>query len=75
MVKKRILTDEESRPIAVQIDYEDWLEIERRLGEKSETTRSRFSELLKKTSGKWKREDGLGYQTKLREEWNGSSGS
>lgn len=31
-IKKKIVTDESNRPIAVQIDYADWLEIERRLG-------------------------------------------
>lgn len=32
VLDKKILTDEEERPVAVQIAYEDWLEIERRLG-------------------------------------------
>jgi hypothetical protein len=30
-IHKKILTDEAMRPLAVQIDYQDWLEIERRL--------------------------------------------
>ena len=30
-IRKKIVTDEESRPVTVQIDYEDWLEIERLL--------------------------------------------
>ncbi len=28
-IRKKIVTDEDARPVAVQIDYEDWLEIER----------------------------------------------
>lgn len=30
-IRKKIVTDENARPVAVQIDYEDWLEIERAL--------------------------------------------
>lgn len=30
-IHKKILTDEAMRPLAVQIDYADWLEIERQL--------------------------------------------
>lgn len=30
-VRKRIVTDESQRPVAVQIDYADWLKIERQL--------------------------------------------
>ena len=28
-IRKKIVTDERLHPIAVQIDYEDWLEIEK----------------------------------------------
>lgn len=31
-VRKRIVTDEEHNPVAIQLDYEDWLESERHLG-------------------------------------------
>ncbi len=31
-IRKKIVTDEDLRPVAAQIDYEDWLEIERLLG-------------------------------------------
>lgn len=31
-IHKKIVTDEAMRPVAVQIDYADWLEIERQLG-------------------------------------------
>jgi hypothetical protein len=30
-IHKRILTDDALQPVAIQIDYEDWLEIERLL--------------------------------------------
>ncbi len=28
VIRKKIVTDEDSRPVAIRIDYEDWLEIE-----------------------------------------------
>ncbi len=31
VVRKRLVTDEKHRPVAVQIDYSDWLKIERQL--------------------------------------------
>ncbi len=67
-IRKKIVTDEDSRPVAVQIDYEDWLEIEQTLdARKSEDD---FEELLEKTSGSWKGGDGLEYQIRIREEWD-----
>jgi len=71
-IRKRIVTDEDSRPIAVQIDYEDWLEIERLLEsrETEEAEESRYQELLERTSGSWKSGDGLEYQIRIREEWD-----
>ena len=30
-IHKKIVTDEDHRPVAVQIDYDDWLRIERAL--------------------------------------------
>lgn len=74
-IRKKMVTDENSRPVAVQIDYEDWLEIERMLeemhkAEEARTGKSRFKELLEKTRGTWKHGDGLEYQIRLREEWD-----
>ena len=73
-IRKRIVTDEDSRPVAVQIDYEDWLEIERLLEinepEGSEVEKSRYRELLDRTRGRWKDGDGLEYQIRIREEWD-----
>ncbi len=49
-IHKKIVMDEKSRPVAVQIDYEDWLEIEQLLetleAKKSEAERSRFQARL-----------------------------
>jgi hypothetical protein len=72
-IRKRIVTDQEMRPVTVQIYYEDWLEIERLLqrrpGGKAGEQQDDFEELLEKTSGLWRGGDGLEYQRKLREEW------
>jgi hypothetical protein len=74
-IHKKIVIDEAQNPVAVQIDYQDWLEIERLLetreAEKSKAGRSRFQELLEKTRGTWKGGDGLEYQIRIREEWDG----
>jgi hypothetical protein len=74
VIRKKIVTDEDSRPVAVQIDYEDWLEIERLLessgAEKPEAGESRYQELLEKTSRSWTGGDGLEYQIRIREEWD-----
>lgn len=67
VVRKKIVTDEDHNPIAVQIDYEDWLEIERLLGVREERTLttdlSEFRGVLKIT------EDPLEYQQRIRDEW------
>lgn len=71
-IKKKIVTDEDSHPVAVQIDYEDWLEIERLLDAREPENaepEDDFEELLDKTSGGWKGGDGLEYQIRIREEW------
>lgn len=72
-IRKKIVTDEESRPVAVQIDYEDWLEIERALGSREKESgpdKSSYEGLLEKTSGSWAGGDGLEYQIRIREEWD-----
>jgi hypothetical protein len=35
-IRKHILTDENNHPVAVQIDYADWLEIEKTLAARSD---------------------------------------
>ncbi|MBA2692883.1 MAG: hypothetical protein H0U65_10375 [Rubrobacter sp.] len=67
-IKKKIVTDEEARPVAVQIDYEDWIEIERLLD--SREADDEFEKLLEETEGTWKHGDGLEYQIRIREEWD-----
>jgi hypothetical protein len=66
-IHKHILFDEAQRPIAVQVDYEDWLEIERQLHlneeASAETNLSQFSGVISLP------EDPVEYQRKLREEW------
>jgi hypothetical protein len=74
-IRKHIVTDEHNRPVAVQIDYEDWLEIERQLrAEGGEMIREpsagdTFSGLLDATQGIWTEGDGLEYQKRIRQEW------
>jgi len=66
-VHKRILTDESMHPVAVQVDYQDWLEIERELDLRSETAKSvdlsRFHGVITL------KEDPLQFQQSVRSEW------
>ena len=66
-IQKRILSDESQHPIAVQIDYADWLEIERSLNLTSEEVKtadpSRFAGVIYLT------EDPMAYQLRVRGEW------
>ncbi|MBI4480167.1 MAG: hypothetical protein HY651_09110 [Acidobacteria bacterium] len=65
---KKILRDESQRPVAVQIDYADWIEIEQRLDlrtvEARSTDLSRYDGVIALT------EEPLGYQARLRQEWS-----
>jgi hypothetical protein len=67
-IKKKILTDNAERPIAVQIDYTDWLEIERSLNLQGDhpvdTDLSAHEGVVTLT------EDPLGYQSRIRQEWS-----
>ncbi len=64
VIKKKIVTDENMRPVAVQIEYADWLEIQRRLGiqtaKPTTTTLSHHSGTVTLT------EDPLAYQVRVR---------
>ena len=65
-IRKKIVTDESNRPIAVQIAYEDWLEIERLLILPTGNTRP-----LQEHAGTIHLgEDPLQYQTRIRGEWS-----
>jgi len=67
-IRKKIVTDEAQRPVAVQIDYTDWLRIERSLDLQDEdakvTDLSRYHALISLT------EEPLVYQARLRNEWS-----
>ncbi len=67
-VRKQLVTDEEHRPIAVQIDYNDWLRIERQLKIQGPSVPavdlSRYAGTVKLT------ESPLAYQTRSRGEWS-----
>lgn len=77
-VEKRIVTDEDGQPVAVQVDYADWLEIERQLeespSEEAQETEGKPSleELSKEIRSYWKGGDGLEYQRRIRAEWDRS---
>jgi hypothetical protein len=66
-IHKRVLVDESQQPVAVQVDYADWLEIERQLHlspeASAETDLSQFFGVISLP------EDPLEYQRKMREEW------
>ena len=67
-VRKQLVTDEEHRPIAVQIDYNDWLRIERQLKIQVPSVPavdlSRYAGTVNLT------ESPLAYQTRSRSEWS-----
>lgn len=66
-IRKKIVTDEAQQPIAVQIDYADWLKIERSLNlpqEDEVTDLSRYYGVVSLT------EDPLAYQARVRSEWS-----
>ena len=64
-IRKKIVTDENKKPIAVQIDYGDWLKIERMLEHKvaKAPQLARFRGVIRLS------EDPLTYQRRIREEW------
>jgi hypothetical protein len=66
-IHKKILLDEARNPVAVQIDYADWIEIARRLGIEGKTGESaalqRFEGTIDLT------EDPLAFQERVRQEW------
>jgi hypothetical protein len=67
-IRKKILKDNAERPIAVQIEYTDWLEIERSLNLQGEdpqnTDLSNYQGIITLT------EEPLGYQSRIRQEWS-----
>jgi hypothetical protein len=81
-IEKKIVTDEAGQPVAVQIDYADWLEIRRQLkevksasAEDADSSDPSFDQLLEDTKGIWSQGDGLEYQQRIRAEWERSEES
>ena len=67
-VHKKLVTDEHNRPIAVQIDYADWLEIEKRLALQDEEP-GKTVDLSRHFGTISLREEPLEYQARIRGEW------
>jgi hypothetical protein len=66
-VRKKIVTDEAMRPVAVLIDYEDWQKIEQLLESSIEQKKEKSN--LAKYAGVIKlNQDPLDYQRHIREE-------
>lgn len=67
-IDKKIVRDQQDRPVAVLVDYQDWLEIERLLAPLQEapvsTDLSRFAGTIQLT------EDPLAFQRRCRDEWS-----
>ena len=67
-IRKKILTDAAQRPVAVEIDYEDWLKIERALD--ASTAEPRVTDLARYHGIISLTEEPLAYQTRVRNEWS-----
>jgi hypothetical protein len=67
-IRKTVITDAAQRRVAVQIDYNDWLRIERSLNLQDEETEiadlSRYDGVICLT------EEPLAYQARIRNEWS-----
>ncbi|MEG4506247.1 hypothetical protein QUA81_21620 [Microcoleus sp. F6_B4] len=68
-VRKKLVTDEAMRPVAVLIDYEDWQKIEQLLEtliiqKKEKSNLAKYAGVIKLT------QDPLEYQRQIREEWD-----
>lgn len=66
-VRKKLITDDNHHPIAVQIDYKDWLQIEQHL-DITETT-SNPIDLSRHAGTLSLKESPLSYQARCRSEW------
>lgn len=67
--KKKIVTDETMRPVAVLIDYEDWQEIEKLLAIAQLKTEEQKVDLAKYAGSIKLSIDPLEYQQQIRDEW------
>ena len=67
-LKKKIVTDEAMRQVAVLIDYQDWQQIEKileayQLQQKEELNLNKYAGVIKLN------QDPLEYQQQIRDEW------
>ena len=67
-VHKRLVTDEHDRPVAVQIDYSDWLAIEGCLPD-IEKPSAKVTDLSRHAGGLSLAEEPVEYQARVRQEW------
>jgi hypothetical protein len=70
-IRKSIITDADMRPIAVQIDYADWLEIEHSLGllREEQPVKERSVDPSQFAGTVSLSVDPVAFQTQLRNEW------
>ncbi|MBV9307571.1 MAG: hypothetical protein JOZ45_15605 [Acidobacteriaceae bacterium] len=66
-IHKKLVTDEQLQPVAVQIDYEDWLKIEQALALKQTP---KVSDLNSYRGVLRLMEEPLEYQNRIRDEWS-----
>jgi hypothetical protein len=67
-IHPKIVTDEQMHPLAVQIDYTDWLAIQKMLQQKQASPKTVKN--LEKYAGSIRlTEDPLEYQKRIRDEW------
>ena len=66
IIHPKIVTDENMHPIAVQIDYLDWIEIQKILQHKKPNTKNKLEKYANTIQLS---EDPLLYQKRIRKEW------
>lgn len=76
-VPKKIVRAEDGTPVAVQIEYDDWKRIEKKLltlspNSEEDSEETAFENALNASRGTWTAGDGLEYQRRLRAEWDRS---
>jgi hypothetical protein len=67
-ITKKIIKDDRERPVAVQIEYTDWLEIERSLNLQGEDPP--IHDLSGYEGSITLTEEPLEYQSRIRQEWS-----
>jgi hypothetical protein len=67
-IHKRVLVDKDQRPVAVQIDYADWMEIESALNPRA--AQPKVTDPMLYAGAIRLTEDPLEYQIRIRGEWS-----